>query len=213
MRIEPLIRLLAGFVVLAGVALAAFVSKWWLLLPAFAGVNLIQSALTGFCPPGLYLRKIGWLDDAGTIVWGGRPLRPATDANAIPMRIFKRPLTPNDTAANSVRDVSPQDAANLVAEGAAVLIDVREPSEWAGGVAKPAILLPMGDLSGAREKWKPFLASHGDRELILYCHSGGRSSSSARLLAGEGFRVANLGGFKAWRDAKLPVCLPQKAAP
>ena len=71
MKIDSLIRLLAGTVVLAGVALAHFVSPWWLLLPAFAGLNLIQSVFTGFCPPSLVLRKLGWLDDQGTIHWGG----------------------------------------------------------------------------------------------------------------------------------------------
>jgi hypothetical protein len=71
MKIDSLIRLLAGTVVLIGVALAHFVSPWWLLLPAFAGFNLIQSVFTGFCPPSLVLRKLGWLDDDGIIHWGG----------------------------------------------------------------------------------------------------------------------------------------------
>ncbi len=62
MKIESFIRLLAGSVVLLGSALAAFVNPWWLLLPAFAGFNLIQSVFTGFCPPTLVLRKLGWLD-------------------------------------------------------------------------------------------------------------------------------------------------------
>ncbi|HRI81848.1 MAG: hypothetical protein RLZZ129_1764 [Verrucomicrobiota bacterium] len=72
MKIESLIRLLAGSVVLAGVLLTHFVSPWWLLLPAFAGLNLIQSVFTGFCPPSLLLRRLGWLDEAGVIHWGGR---------------------------------------------------------------------------------------------------------------------------------------------
>ena len=72
MKIESLIRLLAGTFVLLGVALAHFVNPWWLLLPTFVGANLIQSVFTGFCPPSLVLRKVGWLDDAGTIHWGGR---------------------------------------------------------------------------------------------------------------------------------------------
>lgn len=124
------------------------------------------------------------------------------------MNLLRRLLSSSNSASEGVRSISPQDAARLIAGGSAVLVDVREPLEWAGGVAKPANLLPMSDLSGKREKWKPFLASLGDRELILYCHSGGRSGSSARLLAAEGFSVANLGGFKAWRDANLPVCKP-----
>jgi hypothetical protein len=72
MKIESLIRLLAGTVTLTGVALAHFVSPWWLLLPTFAGLNLIQSVFTGFCPPSLLLSKLGWLDVNGVIHWGGR---------------------------------------------------------------------------------------------------------------------------------------------
>lgn len=72
MTTDSLIRLLAGSVVLLGTALAHFVSPWWLLLPAFAGANLIQSVFTGFCPPTLILRKLGWVDENDVIHWGGR---------------------------------------------------------------------------------------------------------------------------------------------
>jgi len=71
MTTHDLIRLLAGTVTLAGVALAHFVSPWWLLLPAFVGLNLVQSAFTGFCPPTLVLRKLGWVDAGDVIHWGG----------------------------------------------------------------------------------------------------------------------------------------------
>jgi hypothetical protein len=71
MKTESLVRLLAGTVVLTGTALAWLVSPWWLLLPAFAGVNLIQSVFTGFCPPTLILTRLGWVDETGTIHWGG----------------------------------------------------------------------------------------------------------------------------------------------
>ena len=70
MNIESFIRMLAGSVVLLSLALAQWVSPWWLLLAAFVGVNLIQSAFTGFCPPSLVLRRLGWVDSAGVIHWG-----------------------------------------------------------------------------------------------------------------------------------------------
>ena len=44
--------------ILISVALVHWVSEWWLLLTAFVGINLIQSAFTGFCPPGI-LFQIG----------------------------------------------------------------------------------------------------------------------------------------------------------
>ncbi len=72
MHIHDLIRLLAGTVTLIGVALTYFVNPWWLLLPTFVGLNLVQSVFTGFCPPSLILRKLGWLGDDGIIHWGGR---------------------------------------------------------------------------------------------------------------------------------------------
>ena len=56
---ENAIRILAGSFILISLALAHWVSEWWLLFTAFVGVNLIQSALTGFCPAELILRKLG----------------------------------------------------------------------------------------------------------------------------------------------------------
>ncbi len=72
MKIESLIRLLAGVVTLVGVALAYSVSPAWLLLPAFVGFNLIQSVFTGICPPSIVLTKLGWIDAEGIIRWGGK---------------------------------------------------------------------------------------------------------------------------------------------
>jgi len=109
----------------------------------------------------------------------------------------------------TVRRVAPAEAAQLVAAGQAVLIDVREPDEWTDGVAAPAALLALSDLSGARQKWKPFLEKNRDKELIFYCLSGARSSSAARLLAKEGFRTANAGSIHDWSAAGLPISKPK----
>lgn len=59
MTIENAIRILAGTMVLISVALTYWVSPWWLLLACFVGVNLIQSAFTGFCPAEVILKKLG----------------------------------------------------------------------------------------------------------------------------------------------------------
>lgn len=72
MKIESFIRALAGGMVLLSVGLALLFSPWWLLLTAFVGANLVQSAFTGFCPPSLLLRKLGWVDADDVIHWGGR---------------------------------------------------------------------------------------------------------------------------------------------
>jgi hypothetical protein len=59
MKMESAIRILAGTMVLTSIALAHWVSQWWLLLGVFVGCNLIQSAFTGFCPAENILRKLG----------------------------------------------------------------------------------------------------------------------------------------------------------
>ncbi|MBV1703204.1 MAG: DUF2892 domain-containing protein [Hyphomicrobiales bacterium] len=59
MNVDRLVLGFAGLVVLAGVALAHFVSPWWALLPAFAGLNMVQAAVTGFCPAAAAFRLFG----------------------------------------------------------------------------------------------------------------------------------------------------------
>jgi rhodanese-related sulfurtransferase len=115
-------------------------------------------------------------------------------------------FTPALVWSAEVAIVSPQDAAKLVAEGKAVLVDVREAPEWkASGVAAPATLLPKSDLDGDQKQWKPFLEQNKDKQILLYCASGGRSKTVAAALAEKGLRTANVGGFRDWSRAGLPV--------
>lgn len=105
-----------------------------------------------------------------------------------------------------VKKIDVSEAARLVAAGQAVLVDVREPEEWADtGVAAPAVLLPMSDLNGEKKLWTPFLKENEGKTLLLYCRSGNRSGKVAAALAGEGKTVANAGAFKDWAEAGLPV--------
>ncbi|MBU0678640.1 MAG: DUF2892 domain-containing protein [Verrucomicrobia bacterium] len=62
MRVETGIRVMAGTMVLISLALGLLINKWWFILAGFVGVNLIQSAFTGFCPPSSLLRKMGLED-------------------------------------------------------------------------------------------------------------------------------------------------------
>ena len=48
-KVEARVRAVAGILVLLSAGLAAFVSPWWLLLTAFVGANLVQSAFTNWC--------------------------------------------------------------------------------------------------------------------------------------------------------------------
>jgi rhodanese-related sulfurtransferase len=107
----------------------------------------------------------------------------------------------------AVENITPTQAAQRVADGKAILIDVREPAEWLeSGVAAPAVLLPKSEFDAGRlGEWKDFLAKIGDKEIIAYCRSGKRSGVVVEALAKEGHKVANAGGFKDWQAAGLPV--------
>jgi rhodanese-related sulfurtransferase len=102
--------------------------------------------------------------------------------------------------------LTPAEAAKRVAAGTAVLVDCREPSEWAdSGVAEPAVLLAKSDFDGAQKAWKPFLEKNAGKEIILYCRSGGRSGEVANALAKQGLKAANIGTLRAWTKAGLPT--------
>jgi len=59
MNVDRAVFSLAGTMVLVSLALAHFVSPYWLLLTAFVGLNLLQAAFTGFCPAATVFRKLG----------------------------------------------------------------------------------------------------------------------------------------------------------
>ncbi len=62
MTVESAIRALAGVIILLSLGLAHWVSLYWLLLTAFVGLNLLQSAFTRWCPAMTMLRWIGFKD-------------------------------------------------------------------------------------------------------------------------------------------------------
>ncbi len=67
MTVERGLRLMAGLMLLVSLTLAHFFSLNWLWLTAFVGLNLLQSALTNWCPAMAILRAIG-LKDANCAV-------------------------------------------------------------------------------------------------------------------------------------------------
>ncbi|MFV0359762.1 DUF2892 domain-containing protein [Tropicimonas sp.] len=62
MTINQAVTAFAGFMVLLSLALAYWVSPYFLLLTAFVGLNLFQSAFTGFCPAARIFRAMGLND-------------------------------------------------------------------------------------------------------------------------------------------------------
>jgi len=65
MTVERAIRLMAGIMILLSLGLAQLAGQVqlghlsWLWLTAFIGINLLQSSLTGFCPPEFLFKKLG----------------------------------------------------------------------------------------------------------------------------------------------------------
>lgn len=59
MNIDRAVFAFAGIVVLAGLVLAQIYSPWWLLLTAFAGLNMFQAAFTRFCLAAVIFKKLG----------------------------------------------------------------------------------------------------------------------------------------------------------
>jgi rhodanese-related sulfurtransferase len=108
----------------------------------------------------------------------------------------------HDPSRPAVRSVSVKEASELQAGGnGALIIDVREPNEFAAGRIEGAVLVPLGQLANRY----PELPR--DRQLLMLCRSGGRSASATQFLAGQGFDdVANVdGGMIAWHNAGLPM--------
>jgi ABC-type multidrug transport system permease subunit len=60
MTVNNMLHLIAGFFVVASVALGYFVSPYFYFFTAFVGLNLMQSAVSGWCPMMTFLRWMGF---------------------------------------------------------------------------------------------------------------------------------------------------------
>jgi hypothetical protein len=59
MNIDRAVFAFAGVVILASLALGHWVSPYWFLLTAFAGLNMLQAAFTGLCPAAMIFKALG----------------------------------------------------------------------------------------------------------------------------------------------------------
>lgn len=89
-------------------------------------------------------------------------------------------------------NVSSEEARKLVAEGAS-LLDVRTQQEFAAGHIEGALNIPLQELQQRLHELPK------DRPVVVYCRSGNRSSSAAKLLENQGYSaVHDLGGMSRW---------------
>lgn len=111
-------------------------------------------------------------------------------------------------AKSSVENLSPEQVAQELIRGSLV-VDLREPTELAGGTIDGSVHAPRGMLEFWADPTSPYHRDEFDptRRTVLYCASGGRSALAARTLGDLGYAdVAHLdGGFKAWIAAGGPV--------
>lgn len=82
MTIENAVRILAGTMVLLSLGLSLWLGPWGLLLAGFVALNLIQSALTGFCPAEGIFRRLGM---KGTSCAAPSKLPPPADPQSEPV--------------------------------------------------------------------------------------------------------------------------------
>ena len=105
-------------------------------------------------------------------------------------------------AKTRIREISAADAAREVEQGA-LLIDVREPDDWQESHVPGAVHMSRGTIELDIEEKAPAL----DTPIICHCGGGSRSALVAESLQKMGYtNVKSLaGGFKAWKQAGLPV--------
>ncbi len=97
--------------------------------------------------------------------------------------------------------VSPQEAATLVSQKQAVIVDVREDDEWQAQHIPDALHIPLGQLNNRLAELDPYKQTR----IITQCQKGGRSKKALEALKAAGFsNVYNLdGGLAAWDKAGL----------
>jgi rhodanese-related sulfurtransferase len=103
------------------------------------------------------------------------------------------------TQQQPIPEVDAAGADDMVA-GGALLLDVREPDEWAAGHAPAAVHVPMNDVPGRSGELPT------DRPIACICRSGARSGRVTEYLRALGFDIVNVaGGMQGWAASGRPV--------
>lgn len=98
--------------------------------------------------------------------------------------------------------VDAKQALGMVQQGA-LLLDVRQPEEFASIRAPDAKLIPLGDLPARMQE----ISAYKDKPIVVMCRSGRRSAKAVELLKEAGYsNVSNLaGGIQDWEKDGLAV--------
>jgi rhodanese-related sulfurtransferase len=98
--------------------------------------------------------------------------------------------------------VGPTEAVRLINRERALLLDVSEPAEYAGGHAIGSRNVPLGKLESATD-----LPKNKALPVVVVCPTGARAGKAVGILRKLGYEnsQALAGGLAAWREANLPV--------
>jgi len=104
------------------------------------------------------------------------------------------------TTPDQVTELTPEEVKALLDEGKILLIDVREPMEYAAERIPGALLYPLSTFDAAQ------LPTDADRQVVFHCAAGGRSLTAARQRKMLGQAGAHMeGGIAQWKAEGLPV--------
>lgn len=104
------------------------------------------------------------------------------------------------TTPDNVTEYEPEEVRDLLAEGKILLIDVREPMEYAAERIPGALLYPLSTFDASQ------LPPDGARQVVFSCAAGGRSLTAARQRQALGQPAAHMaGGITQWKADGLPV--------
>ena len=109
----------------------------------------------------------------------------------------------------AVQNINVEEAAKIMKEPDAVILDVRTPEEYAQGYIERALLIPVNELD-SRSGWWRKLPTDKTISIVVYCTVGVRSSKARKILKEHGYvNTYNLkGGIVAWEKAGQPVVKP-----
>ena len=184
MSLERQVRIAAGGLVAIGAALAAFATDpLWkgagAGLAGFVGCGLVFAGVTDTCGMARLLARMPWNQ------------RSTSCALRLVLTLVAAASATAAAAAGHTQDSLPT-VRETVASRKAVIVDVREPDEWAEGHVAGARLLPLSTLEQGIAPAR--LAALLPKDKIIYCHclAGGRCLEAAAILAPLGYDVRPL---------------------
>ena len=103
----------------------------------------------------------------------------------------------------SYREVTSNQAADLIKNEQPIILDVRTPNEYKRGHLHDSVLIPVQELQQRSKE----LGVHKNREILIYCATGNRSTVASKILIDNGFKhIVNMrGGIYDWSKKNYPV--------